>query len=182
MNTRERRRRYVLQRLRERSRFPKSRHHRRRGVYHPTHVLPVAQDWKNAAVDCQWDRLEQAGLVRLSWQPDTHVSYDDLVGDCFSPARYAETPGGRRTVEAEERALRDKIDQDGVWGLVGEYRLQPCDQCSPWNSESCAHPDWRQGDSVWGLVGFDSCGYELDIKQATIDALRTDLRHRLYAE
>jgi len=120
---------------------------------------------KCAETTNHWEQLEYLDLVRLDWQPDYGLSYEDLAGDCFDESNYDSVPGGERTVKAQEKAFRESIEQDGVWGLVGQYRLTP-------------DSDWIDGDSVWGFVGTDDTGYETDIMAETINQLKEALRDR----
>jgi hypothetical protein len=57
-----------------------------------------------------WERLEDAGLVRLDVRPDDSYDWDD----------------------AEER---ERFGNDGAWGLVGEYRLSEDDKWE--HGDSC---------------------------------------------
>lgn len=104
-----------------------------------------------------WAEAEAAGLVRINWVPDEHMDIEDLEGDSFNPACHPEMDPAQ-LAEERQNFIR-KIEWEGVWGRVGEYRLDP-------DSE-----DWTQADSVWGFVGQDAIGYEDDIKAGTLDAL-----------
>ena len=168
----------MLERLHERSKFPKDKHNPRRGWYFRCEFPYVVHDWEDSAVSVLWARLEAAGLVRLVWKPDGHTPAEDLLDSDFETRGYYRTAGGERELRAQDRAQREKLDLDGAWGLLGEYRLAPCGKCSPWNAEECYHVGWKQGDGVWGFVGQDALGYELGIQEATIEALRRDLRTR----
>jgi len=174
----EKRKAYVRERLHERSKFPKEKHNPRRGWYFRHEYRHVAQDWEDSAVLVLWDRLEAAGLVRLVWKPDEHTPTGDLLDHDFEARGYYRTAGGEREYRAQDRAQREKLDLDGAWGLEGEYRLEPCDRCSPWNTEACDHAGWQPGDGVWGFIGQEALGYELGIQAATIEALSRDLRAR----
>lgn len=120
---------------------------------------------RSASIDYLWDRLECAGLVTLEYEPDHDYGYEYLAGDCFDESNADSVPGGMRTIKAQEEAFKRKIESDGVWGLVGRYRLSEDDP-------------WSNGDSVWGFVGTDDTGYETDIKAETIGALVDALRDR----
>ena len=95
--------------------------------------------------------------VRLITRPDEMCSMDDLKGDTFNRAANPEIPESR--MAREEKAFEELVEREGVYGLIGEYKC-PC----------CGH--WEHGDSCWGFVGNDYGGYEYDIMQATLDALK----------
>ena len=106
----------------------------------------------NARTRMAWEKHEVAeyssgepidpkrGNVRLRVVPDELCSFEDLEGDCF-----------------EEFIA--KLNQEGVWGIVGEY----------FDGEV-----WQHADSCFGFVGDDwkNSGYDTDIMQATLDAAR----------
>ena len=121
-----------------------------------------------ARVVARWEWAEYAGLVELTARPDCDCCMDDLEGDCFSEECERTAPGGRRAVRAQRKAFRERVDADGVWGLVGRYRLT---QDGP----------WVDADSVWGFVGEEwrDSGYDGDIMRATLDGLRGALRDRV---
>ncbi len=89
------------------------------------------------------------GPVRLRLEIDDCV-YDDSYIDTWTD----ETQAYRDKVRRE---LWERIERDGVWGLIGEF----------WNGQ-----EWEHADSCWGFVGDDwqNSGYDIDIMQATIDA------------
>jgi hypothetical protein len=60
------------------------------------------------------------------------------------------------------------IERDGVWNLVGEYRLSEDDR-------------WESGSAVCGFVGQEPNGYETGIMMETIQALRDSLKARCRA-
>jgi len=108
-----------------------------------------------------FEKLESLGLVRINIIPDAHCSMDDLKGDCYDVALNASTvPGGERTIKAQEKAFEAKVERDGVWGVVGEYRTSADEQ-------------WEQADSCFGFVGDDwkDSGTDTDIMYATLKAL-----------
>ena len=53
----------------------------------------------------------------------------------------------------------DRIEREGVWGIIGEY----------WDGA-----EWQIADSCWGFVGDDLelNGYDDDIRRATLDAYK----------
>jgi len=94
-----------------------------------------AYEWHN------WDALEQSGLVKLEILPDDCCCYEDLAGDCFDIELNADSvPGGARTIIAQKKAFKAKIEQDGVWGYEISVKC-PC----------CG--GWKFVDSCWGFVG-----------------------------
>jgi len=104
-----------------------------------------------------WETLEQQGVVRFAVEPDEISQLADLEGDLFNPTfNHSVTP--EKLAEDRETFI-EKVNQDGVWGIVGEY----------WNGER-----WQQADSVWGFVGDDwkGSGYDEDIKSLTIKAFK----------
>lgn len=67
--------------------------------------------------------------------------------------------------EKEIEKVRERANQLGLWGIVGEYRLTPTS-------------GWWPADSVWGFVGDDwrDSGYDVDIMANTLKALE-DAQH-----
>jgi len=87
------------------------------------------------------------------------VSEDDLFGDTYNEDLNAATvPGGVRTIRAEHKAAVDRVERDGVWGIVGEYKCPTCGA-------------WTHADSVWGFVGDDwqFSGYDVDVMAETLE-------------
>lgn len=127
---------------------------------------------RKAAVDSIWERLEEAGLVKLEVKPDDDVDLESLEGDMFDVEMHEDTvPGGARTILAQQKRFRERVERDGVWGVVGSYRAQPSGK-------------WIHADSCWGMEGYES--YEDseiadDVKWATLKALveLADLHERL---
>jgi hypothetical protein len=91
-----------------------------------------------------WDKLESAGLVRLEIVPDDSPDLSFLDQKEFS--RYRQKG-------------YDRANNDGVWGIVGQYRM---DEDS----------DWMNADSVFGFIGDDwkGSGYDTDIERNTIQS------------
>lgn len=116
---------------------------------------------RKAQVNAHWDRKESAGLVRMTIEPDELCSYDDLAGDMFNPK--ANPDINPSLIAKQEKEFKDRIDRDGVWGIVTEY----------FDGEA-----WQQADSCWGFVGDDwkDSGYDIDAKEAALDAL-TSVKH-----
>lgn len=95
--------------------------------------------------------------VRLVVVPDELCSMDDLKGDIFNPEANPDIPASR--LEREEKEFEEKVNREGVYGLVGEYR---CPHCG----------EWKHADSCWGFVGDDYDGYKYDCMAATLKALK----------
>jgi hypothetical protein len=106
-----------------------------------------------------FDKLESLGLVRMEVKPDDTADIDDLKGDVYNAAVNTDIPAAK--LAAEEKQFEERVNQDGVWGIIGEYRLS-------------ADHIWHNADSVWGFVGDDykDTGYDTDVMAATISALR----------
>lgn len=100
----------------------------------------------------------EEGLVRLRIEPDEICDLDNLLGDGFDPKHNPDIPAAKLAKEREEYV--EKIDRDGVWGIIGEY----------WDGEA-----WQVADSVWGFVGDDyrDSGWDTDIMRSTLDAFAT---------
>lgn len=115
----------------------------------------------NETVDtsAKWDRLEAAGLVRLVVEPDLDWDYDDLAGEMFNADCCPEIPADE--LAKQEADYKQRIDSEGVWGVVGEYK----------------HPrlGWIAGDNAWGFVGDEYKDDCEDIKSQTMDELRGSL-------
>jgi len=123
----------------------------------------------DSATDYVWDRLESAGLVRVEYPYDESSDYADLAGDTYNVELNEDTvPGGARTIIAQGKAYKRKIESDGVVGMVTSYRV---------STESA----WENGDAIWGFVGVadaETSGYLEDCKSLTIAALREALTDR----
>lgn len=110
-----------------------------------------AKEAKRAAeVKAKFDALASLGFVKLECEPDEYADLDNVLCAC-----------GEEGCEEEHRAPeRRKAERDGIWGLVGYFRVRETDK-------------WTVADSVWGFVGesgLDS-GYDTDIRRSTMDAL-----------
>ena len=114
-------------------------------------------------------RLERLGIVRIDERPDLDARWEDIAGDTYDVDAHRDTvPGGERTIRAQEKRERGRMDRDGVWGYVAQVRT----------------PDgWEDVDSCWGFVGddYDGSGYDDDHRAAVVDAARQMIRRRKYA-
>ena len=101
--------------------------------------------------------LEEREDVRLRTEPDTCWDYEDLAGDTYNPEVNDDIPAER--LAREEREFRNRIDREGVYGLVAERKCPACGQ-------------WETVDSVWGFVGDDweMSGYDEDLALAAMAA------------
>ena len=95
-------------------------------------------------------------IVRIRIEPDDSADLDNLLGDCFDPDVNSDIQPHVLARQRQEEI--DRINRDGVYGIIGEYKC-PC----------CGN--WQQVDSCWGFIGDDwkDSGYDLDIKQAALD-------------
>lgn len=118
------------------------------------HNVRVRDAWRKA----EWDEVSEPefGEVRLRVVPDDCVDVDDLFGDTFNPKVNPEIPLAR--LERERKAEIDRVNRDGVWGIIGEY----------FDGES-----WQHADSCFGFIGEDwkDSGYDVDIMSQTLDAV-----------
>lgn len=122
----------------------------------------------NAKVLRQFQRLERLGLVRLLWEPDDSWDIDNLLCQCEQ--KHCETQ--------HQPEIRKMIERDGVWGLVGQYNLEPHKETVPRNYTWSPRGKWINADAVWGFIGLDENGYEPDIMADTIKHLREAIRLR----
>ena len=126
---------------------------------------PAKHRHREAGILASWEQLEQAELVRFQHEPDDISTAEDLYGDMFNE-KYADCcPGGLRTMRAQKKAYDKSIDMDGIWGIIGEYRLNP-------------ESEWEHGGSCWGFIGNEWSHAECDIKAETMHGLKSTLRSR----
>ncbi len=122
----------------------------------------------------RFESLEDAGLVRFRWIADEHYMIENLEGDCFEPSC---NPGvSEKTLENRRKEFHETIDREGVWSLVGEYRIIPF-ECAYYVHED-EQTGWTTGDAVCGFVGQDAHVYTADIAAETIESLKNELRSR----
>lgn len=109
-----------------------------------------------AKTNARFAELHKAGLVRLSYVPDetgADLSWLDQTAEQMGIDEHSWSA----TVKREST----RASEDGVYGVVGEYRVDPCE-------------DWETGDSVWGFIGDDGRdlgGYATDVLDVTMNAL-----------
>ena len=103
----------------------------------------------------EWDEFSAPaiGQVRLRVEPDEDCYLDNLFGDTYNPEVNSDIPRSR--LERKREAEIERINRDGVWGIIGEY----------FDGES-----WVHADSCWGFVGDDwkGSGYDVDIMASTL--------------
>ncbi len=145
--------------------------HNARAMYRETRrdypTYPARHAWQYARDDAYcatvWPMLELWGLVRLDIVPDEVCMLEDLAGDCFNPDVNTDIPPAR--LAEEYRHFCDRVDRDGVWGIVGEWRL-------PIDAAVDDADAWQHADSCFGFVGDDwkGSGHDADImRQAMRD-------------
>lgn len=117
----------------------------------------ASQALSYARTKALFDDLEQQGKVRLTIKPDCEI-YDDSFIDTW-------TDQSEASREKFRKELHERIDNDGVWGVVGEYL------------DIDNH--WVIVDSCWSFVGDDwkDSGYDYDIMAETADACRSYWDH-----
>lgn len=92
--------------------------------------------------DSQW---------RIRIVPDECCTLDDLAGDTFDVAAHASTvPGGERTIRAQEKRFKQRIERDGVWGYILEHKVAVCAHCGQGGQ-------WEAVDSCFGFDDSDYC-------------------------
>lgn len=111
-----------------------------------------------------WEPLEDAGLVRLTAEPEEE-SYFDVFGD---PEGYTRLDGKRVTAVEAKQALEASIERDGCWYVMSEY----------WNGA-----EWVNADSIGMCAGyanpmdpFQNC-YVVDLMRAAIERVGQQGEH-----
>jgi hypothetical protein len=101
---------------------------------------------------------EADGLVEFEVVPDEYLGIEDLEGDVFKAELHPEIP--RSQIERERKEFHDRIEHDGVWGIVSKV-------------------NGKTIDSVWGFVGDDwkDSGYDTDVKAAALDIIEPTPAH-----
>lgn len=114
--------------------------------------------WRRAKLLSVWQEAVASGLVRLNIVADDSFDMENLKGDTFNRECNPEIQESR--MAREEKEFENRVESEGVWGIVGEWRLRTEDE-------------WEQADACWGFVGDDwkESGYDYDIMKSTLDAL-----------
>lgn len=116
----------------------------------------IEWDRKNGQVIGEFERLNdpKRGDVRLRIVADESADLDNLFGDTFNPEANPDIPEPR--LERERQAEIERVNRDGVWGVIGEF----------FDGE-----DWQHADSCFGFIGDDwkDSGYDSDIMASTLE-------------
>lgn len=94
------------------------------------------------------------GDVRLRIVGDDCVDLGNLFGDTFNPDVNTDIPASR--LERERSAEIERVNRDGVWGVIGEF----------FDGE-----EWQHADSCFGFIGEDwkDSGYDTDIMRSALE-------------
>ena len=127
-------------------------------VYRKERARGVLAKWAimHARTMVRWNELDE-DCVRLRVEPDELICMDDLKGDVFNPL--VNTDIQESKLLREEKEFEERVYQDGVVGIIGEY-LCPC----------CG--EWVEADACWGFVGDDwkGSGYDHDVMRAAVES------------
>lgn len=110
-----------------------------------------------AKAKTEFGRLEMQDKVRLRVEPDNDADMGNLKGDCFDPRVNPDIPQAK--LEQAEREFEERIERDGVVGIIAEY----------WDERN---EEWEHADSCFGFIGDDwiDSGYDFDLMQSAVDA------------
>jgi hypothetical protein len=115
----------------------------------------IEWDKRNGETVDEYERDHDAkrGDVRLRIVADDSVDLDNLFGDTFNPKANPDIHPDR--LERERQAEVERVERDGVWGVVGEF----------FDGE-----EWQHTDSCFGFIGDDwkDSGYDVDIMASTL--------------
>lgn len=119
------------------------------------------KDWKfadayrTARIYSEFTALENQGLVKLDVEPDL-LMYDDSYIDTW-------TDKSKRQREEEKKALWERIERMGVWGVVTYFRTD-------------IDREWLLVEAVWGFIGNDwkDSGYDTDLMNAAVQAYKNE--------
>jgi len=142
-----------------------------------------------------WRKAHDAGLVRIRVVPDECCDIANLEGDTYNPAANPDIRPER--LERERAEFVARIERDGVWGIVAEYRLEQCEACqrdpayscnfvvhpchyNPDYSDNTDHAGWEHGASCYGFVGDDATDAvnQSDLMTECLAELAKELRSR----
>jgi hypothetical protein len=121
--------------------------------------MPAAHAADSARTALAWEALEAAGFVKVTAEPDDDYEWAD---------------------DAE----RERFGDDGAWGSVGWYTLDPEDAVPEPELGRGKHDGWTLTESVWGHVGYRDVldpaenWYVADVMDATVRAFREALKSR----
>lgn len=92
---------------------------------------------REARTRVAFKQAEAEGRVRLRFESDdSGWTWDDLFGDTFNSKANPDIPPAR--MERERKAAMERVEREGVWGIIGEYH----------DGET-----WQHGGSVWMVDG-----------------------------
>lgn len=114
-------------------------------------ALESARD--KVKINTLWSENENS--VRIRVEPDYDVDLDFLLGDSYNPEVNPDIQP--HVLKRQEKEEIDRINREGVYGIIGEYKCHCCG-------------NWQTADSVWGFVGDDWKEAEDEIKYATLAA------------
>ncbi len=122
-----------------------------------TRGWPAAEAFRSAKINVAFDDARRAGQVDFRTRDDQEpfdASYIDTWTDLSETARD----------KARKDALK-RVESEGTYGIVS-YVLRTC-------SEGVTHE--IEIDSCWGFIGdgWKDSGYDVDLKRAALDALKS---------
>lgn len=102
-----------------------------------------------------WEQYE-GDRVKLFPMEDMYADINDLMGDSYDPKVNPEI--NPRKLEEQKNEFIERVNRDGVWGLVSQYKCPTCQE-------------WIDADSCWGFIGDDwkDSGIDLDLKWSALD-------------
>lgn len=109
----------------------------------------------DSKVNDEFRALEDAGFVRLRLEPDYGVTFEDVAGVAFDRS---ENPNMReRTIARLEAEFRRRVDDEGIWRLLGEILIGG---------------EWELIDDISGFVGDDwkDSGHAVTVREYVIAA------------
>jgi hypothetical protein len=113
--------------------------------------MTTKSDKRKKTINDRFSALEERGLVK----------FDVVVDECMHDDSYIDTWDVSEEEKAQtKKELWERIGNDGVWGIVGSFRVS-------------TDARWEQGDGVWDFIGDDwrDSGYDTDVKSETMKAL-----------
>lgn len=114
-----------------------------------------------ARIKDEWSDAESEGFVKLDIVADDCVSLDNILGDCYDPKVI--TGVSPKRLAEQRKAEVERIERDGVWGIVGQFKVSACSKCG-------AGERWETVASAWGFVGDDwkDSGYDFDVMASVL--------------